>query len=292
MRAILATIIAVAILVLACDAYPQDKTVEKEDKVAAPQVRPVTPVKPVEKKYVNSKQITLSYDLKGFGRSGVSSIELWYCDYNPSKLPPAILVPPVPDSPRGLPPIRSEPAKLAGPPWNKLTDYPLDLKIPGPKKLAFEVMDEGLYGITLVTKNGVGIGGNPPAAGDRPQTFVFVDLTPPVVAINKVTVGTWPDQGKLTVEWTATDANMAPHPVRFSYAEKKEGKWITFADKIENTGKYAWQMLEDNLPPQFYLKVEAIDLAGNIGQAITTDTIKADLSVPTATILDVQPSGR
>ena len=38
-----------------------------------------------------------------------------------------------------------------------------------PKKLTFEVNDEGIYGITLVAKSGVGLGERAPQLGDRPQ---------------------------------------------------------------------------------------------------------------------------
>ena len=113
---------------------------------------PYNPPKNIERKFVNSKQISLSYDLKDVGPSGVSAIELWYTLYQ-------------------------------GRAWNKLTEYPTDKNAPeGPKKLTFEVQDEGIYGITLVAKSGVGLGDQPPKVGDRPQFWIEVDLTKPVVA--------------------------------------------------------------------------------------------------------------
>jgi len=47
--------------------------------------------------------------------------------------------------------------------------------------------------------------------------------------------------------------------------------------------------MPDQLPFQFYVRVEAIDLAGNIGEAITFDRVKVDLSLPKAQILKVEP---
>ena len=45
------------------------------------------------------------------------------------------------------------------------------------------------------------------------------------------------------------------------------------------------------MPWQFYLKVQAIDRAGNVGEAITPGLVKGDTLQPRATIIDVQPGG-
>jgi hypothetical protein len=217
-------------------------------------------VKDIERKFVNSKQISLSYDLKDVGPSGVSAIELWYTLYK----------------------VRS---------WNKLTEYPADNPAGQPKKLAFEVQDEGIYGITLVAKSGVGLGDQPPKIGDRPQFWIEVDLTKPIVQIGNVIVGTGLDKGKLTVNWTAQDKNLGPNPISLSYAKERDGAWTPIAEKLGNSGRHVWRMPEE-LPYQFYLKVEAIDLAGNIGEAITQEKVKVDLSTPKAKILEIEAGGR
>jgi hypothetical protein len=214
----------------------------------------------LERKFVNSKQINLSYDLRDVGPSGVSAVELWYTLYK-------------------------------GRTWNKLTEYPIDARGPDAnlsKKLSFEVNEEGIYGISLVAKSGVGLGERPPQAGDRPQFWLEVDLTKPVAQILGVHVGTGIDKGNLAIAWKADDKNLGPAPIRLSYAEQKEGPWTTFADRLANNGKHVWKM-PDQLPFQFYVRVEAIDLAGNIGEAITFDRVKVDLSLPKAQILKVEP---
>jgi hypothetical protein len=219
--------------------------------------------KDLERKFVNNKQISLSYDLRDVGPSGVSAIELWYTRPN----------------------TRS---------WDKLTEYPVDLKNAPEggqtKKLTFEVNDEGIYGITLVAKSGVGLGERAPQAGERPQFWLEVDLTKPLVQILGIQVGNGVDKGKLTTLWNARDKNLGNTPIRLSYAEQRDGPWNTFADKIANTGKHTWKM-PDDLPYQFYVRVEAIDLARNIGEAITQEKVKVDLSLPKAKIIDVVPGG-
>ena len=220
--------------------------------------------KELDRKFVNSKQISLSYDLKDVGPSGVSAIELWYTLYK-------------------------------GRSWNKLTEYPIDLKTVNEgnptKKLAFEVNDEGIYGISLVAKSGVGLGERAPQANERPQFWIEVDLTKPDVQILGVHVGNGFDKGKLTTGWNARDKNFGAQPIRLSYAEQKEGPWTTIADKLPNNGKHTWKMPEA-LPYQFFVRVEAVDQAGNIGEAITQDKVKVDLSMPKAKILEIEPGAR
>jgi hypothetical protein len=220
--------------------------------------------KELDRKFVNSKQVSLSYDLKDVGPSGVSAVELWYTLHKARA-------------------------------WNKLTEYPLELKSPleanQTKKLTFEVNDEGIYGITLVAKSGVGLGERAPQPGERPQFWIEVDLTKPVVQILDVQVGNGIDKGKLTTAWSARDKNLGSQPIRLSYAEQKDGPWNTLADKLPNNGKHTWKMPE-GVPYQFFLRVEAIDLAGNIGEATTQDRIKVDLSLPKAQIRAIEPGGR
>jgi hypothetical protein len=103
-------------------------------------------------------------------------------------------------------------------------------------------------------------------------------------------VGQGPDKGKLTITWTAHDKNMARDPITLSYADKADGDWKRFAEKLPNDGRYVWKMPTADLPYQFHVKVEAIDLAGNVGEAITTDLVKVDLSTPKVRILNVEPA--
>lgn len=221
------------------------------------------PPRDIERKFVNSKQISLSYDLRDVGPSGVSSVELWYMFYS-------------------------------GKAWNKLTEYPIDLKngaeVPAAKKLTFEVPDEGIYGISLVAKSGVGLGERPPQVGEKPQFWIEVDLTKPVVQILGVTVGSGQDKGKVSVNWNARDRNLGALPIRLSYSEQRDGPWTPCAEKLANLGRYIWT-LPEQVPYQFYVRVEAVDSAGNVGEAITLDKVKVDLSLPKAKILDITPGG-
>jgi hypothetical protein len=210
-----------------------------------------------ERKLVNSKRISLNFDLKEVGPSGVSAIELWYT--------------------------------MDGRSWNKHPTRFADE--PNQKAITFDVADEGVYGISLVAKSGVGLGERPPQVGDRPQVWIEVDVTKPQVQLHNVLVGNGADKGKLSISWSARDKNLTAAPITLSYGEQSEGPWKPFAPHLKNNGQFVWQM-PDNVPYQFHVKVEAADRANNIGEAVTENLVKVDLSTPKVLIRTVEPANR
>jgi hypothetical protein len=209
-----------------------------------------------ELRLVNNKRIVLGYDLHEVGPSGVSALELWYTQDGSS--------------------------------WNK---HPAPKPDPNPKATALvvEVNGEGVYGFTLLAKSGVGLGVRPPQIGDRPQVWVEVDMTKPEVKLYNVIVGQDEDKGKLTVTWSAKDRNLNAQPITLSYAEQAAGPWTPIEKNLPNSGRYVWTM--PKVPYQFFVKVEAVDRAGNIGEAVTENLIKVDLAHPKAKITNVGPAG-
>jgi hypothetical protein len=207
---------------------------------------------------VNNKRFSLNYDVKDTGPSGVSTVDLWYTQdgnnwqkYRSQKCT---------DSPDQRPPYRIE----------------------------VEVRDEGLYGFTMVVHSGVGLSDRAPEVGDKPQVWVEVDVTRPVVQLNRINVGRGPDKGKLEILWTARDKNLTNQPITLSYAKQVDGPWIRIANQLENNGHYVWKMPAD-VPYEFLVKAEAVDKAGNIGTAVTPEMVKVDLSQPKVQIIGVEP---
>src|SRR5262249_48963814 len=158
--------------------------------------------------------------------------------------------------------------------WNK---YPRPNEEPGQKSITFEVAGEGLYGVSMVAKSGVGLSVRPPQIGDRPQLRIEVDLSKPVVQLYSVTVGQGEDKGKVNIAWQARDKNLKSQPITISYAEQVGGPWVPIAQNLANSGRHVW-ILPERVPFQFYVKVEAADAAGNIGEAVTDHLVKVDLS--------------
>jgi hypothetical protein len=200
---------------------------------------------------INSKRITLNFEVKDVGPSGLSGVDLYY----------------------------TQDTKI----WKK-GEAPPQTKSP----YVIEVNDEGLYGFTLVAHNGVGMGKEPPQPGDQPQVWVEVDQTKPVVRLQGIEETFSGNNQSLVVRWTANDKNLGPKPISLLYAEKEGGPWQPMASNVENSGKYAWP-ITSGMPTRLYVRVEATDLVGNIAGAQTPTPIVIDVSQPTVSILGVEP---
>lgn len=193
-------------------------------------------------KVVNTTEMNLNYSLEEVGPSGVSVVELWFT--------------------------------RDGRTWQRQGEDP-------DKTSPFQVKfnSEGIYGLSLVVKSGVGLGDRPPQTGDAPQMWVEVDLTKPVVEVRSVEAGRGADAGNLTITWRAEDKNLAAAPISLSYAENPEGPWTAMVGGLENTGRHVWH-IPSNTPYRFHVRVEAIDKGGNVGRADTAKPVIVDLALP------------
>lgn len=229
---------------------PVAQTTPPQDTVTPPpQASQPGGVPPV--RMVNSKRIVLNYELKDVGPSGVSAIELWFT--------------------------------RDGRTWHK--DETVTKQAP---PYIFEVPEEGMYGFTLVARNGVGLGKQPPQPGDLPQVWVEVDLTRPVVNLGEVKNGHGPKAREVTAYWNAQDRNLARRPITLYWSDKAEGPWLPVAANIENTGQHTWSVPATG-PVSFYTRIEAVDLVGNVGVAQTSRPMSIDNSQPLVNILAVEP---
>ena len=150
---------------------------------------------------------------------------------------------------------------------------------------------EGTYGLWLVVQSAAGLGDPPPAPGDRPQSWVEVDSTPPTVAIDRPRVGKGQSAGKVLVTWCAGDAHLADRPISIFYREDRaDAPWVLIADRIDNSGRYTW-VAPASVPPKFHVKVEAIDTLGNRGASDTQDlgAIVLDRARPRGRIIGLDP---
>jgi hypothetical protein len=235
---------------------------------------------------VNTKRITLNYKIKDMEASGVSGVELW----------------------------RTRDAHT----WERG-----EIVAQTNHSFLVEVKEEGLHGFTLLARNGSDAGKQAPAVGERPQIWVMVDFTKPVVQITGVEVAHGGKTPAVQIHWTAKDKNLGFRPITLSYAEQMDGPWTTIAAAVENSGHYEWQS-PTNSPHRLFLRVEAADMAGNVAAVQTANALRLDTAVtvatpspastptpasdlkhktasvpsaldmshPTAAILDVEPNGK
>jgi hypothetical protein len=199
---------------------------------------------------VNSKHITINYEVKGVGPSGLSGVELW-CTRD------------------GKTWKKRDVAPRARPPY------------------VVEVEEEGLYGFTLLAKNGIGLGKDAPQPGDLPQIWVEVDMTRPVVQLTGINANCSHNSQNVVIRWKASDKNLGPRPITLAYATAAHGPWQSIAANVPNTGRYVWP-LPAEAPARFLVRVEAADLVGNVGSAQTPKPVLMDRAQPTVSILDVE----
>lgn len=201
---------------------------------------------------LNSKRIVVDYEIKDIGPSGVSTVDLWFT--------------------------------RDGRKWEKC---PVGPQRSSPYVL--EVREEGLYGITLVASSGVGLRKRPPRPGDRPQIWFDVDVTKPLVRLTSCTVGTGAEADSMTITWKASDKHLGERPITLYYAEQAEGPWSTIVANTENTGSYVWKM-PTTLPQRLVIRMEAVDVAGNLGMTQTRQPVLVDLAKPSVSILSIKPA--
>lgn len=199
---------------------------------------------PAPTRMVNSKRITLNYDLIDVGVSGVSGVELW-CTQDAHS-------------------------------WKRG-----EIVAQTNHSFSVEVKEEGLHGFTLLARNGSGAGKDAPAVGEQPQMWVMVDYTKPSVQITSVEVAHGGKAPTVQVHWTAKDKNLGPRPITLSYSELSEGPWTTITADVENSGQYEW-LPPATAPHRLFLRVEAADLAGNVATVQTANALRLDTAVTVA----------
>ena len=224
---------------------------------AAEPAPPPTAARPSSTLLVGSPRFPLQYDVQDAGPGGAALVELWT-------------------------------TRDGGRTWSRQPEdadhrSPYDVDLGG----------EGTFGLWLVVQGASGLGDLPPAPGDRPQTWVEVDASPPTVQLDPPRPGVGASAGKLTITWRAADAHLAPQPIRIYYKpDTPDAAWQLLA-RLENTGKYNWT-IPPRVPPRFHIKVEAVDAAGHVASADTTEigAVTIDRARPKGRILGLDPAAK
>jgi hypothetical protein len=199
-------------------------------------------------KHVRSKRFKLNYKCDNTGPSGIKYVEIWMTRDTSS--------------------------------WTLLPN-----KAPAEGPCEVTVLSSGRYGFTLRPINGVGRGPEPPVSRQLPHVWIEVDETAPQVVLHSVTVGEGKDSGSITVSWQAIDKWFRAKPITISFAETADGPWTDLQTDLENTGTCR-RSTEGIKPYQFYVRVKAVDEAGNEGYAVSK-LVTVDTKIPTVVGIDV-----
>lgn len=152
---------------------------------------------------------------------------------------------------------------------------------------------EGTFGLWLVVQSAANLGDPPPRPGDRPQLWVEVDSTPPIVRLDPPRVGTGANLGKVLITWRASDSHLGPRPVLLSYraADSPSDPWHPITNgTLDNTGRYVWSVPQ-GVPPRIHLRIDVRDSIGNRAHAETqSKPVLVDRSRPRGRILGLDPN--
>lgn len=222
-----------------------------------PPIAPPAPPSSPPDHYTNELAITFDYELDRVGPSGIGKVEVYLTQDD-------------------------------GRTWMKWHDLGRDAVRAGAAgKLAVNVRlpeREGLYGFRVVPHSGSQLSAGAPQSGEEPEVRVLLDRTPPEVKL----YAPEPDPNQpnaLVLGWSAKDANLGPAPVRLQWSDRGDGDWRSIAGTAEpnggvpNVGKYTW-VPPAEVPLRVYLRITAVDLAGNVGEAATSQPIVVDMHKP------------
>lgn len=227
---------------------PRQTGFTAEQEVAKPPVAAMPAKAEAEVMYVNKKAFDLSYELANVGPSKVESLAVW--------------------------------VTRDGEKWER---YPDAVKPTG--AVPITVKGDGIYGFTLVPRNGAGVEGSTPRVGDKPQVVVAVHTVLPTVMVFSPRVE--PD-GTVVIDYKAPDNNhiLRDKPVSVYWSERPTGPWHPIEENVDATGKVAAK--PGSLPYRCYLRATAVDVAGNVGETITPEPVVTDTKVPTVTNVKIK----
>jgi hypothetical protein len=151
-----------------------------------------------------------------------------------------------------------------------------------------QVNEEGRYGFRVVIHSRDGLTGQGPSRGDAPDMFIHVDSQPPLTKITSVPYGRGKEAGRLVINWSVSDPFLTLRPITLSYSRGPSGPWTVIDRGFRNVGRYVWKV-DANVPERLFLRIEAIDQAGNVGVHALSQPIDVSGLVPRGTIRGVVP---
>lgn len=206
----------------------------------------------VQIRYSSSRKFSLDYEIESAGLAGVSDVELWG------------------SRDRGLT-------------WKRWGSDP-DRESP----FDIETNNDGAYGFRIVVVANNGLATPRPIENDLPDIFVVVDTLSPSIRFTGAAYGEGNQTGALVMRYECTDLNLTQRPITLSFGPSQTGPWSTIAAGLENEGAYVWPA-DPNLPRQIYLRIDALDLAGNLGSYVLDTPIDIQGLAPRARIRGFNP---
>ena len=203
---------------------------------------------------IGSKRFRLNYGIDSIDPSGVAGVDLWL-------------------------------TRDDGTTWQAWGSDP-DSRSPFP----VEVQQEGRYGFKIVVHSKDGLTGQGPSSGDDPDMWILVDTQSPLARISSVPYGRGKEAGRLVINYSVSDKFLTLRPIVLAYSPNPQGPWEVIGDGLRNEGRFVWKPTPD-VPDRIFLRIDALDKAGNVGVHVLSQAIDVSGLVPRGTIHGVVPVG-
>jgi hypothetical protein len=151
-----------------------------------------------------------------------------------------------------------------------------------------EVQAEGLFGFRMVIVGSNGLASKRPMPGDPADAWIHVDTTMPRARILSALAGKGTEAGSLVIEYQAIDDHFIERPISLFYSETPQGPWVQITQGAKNQGRFVWSA-ESHLPEKVFLKLQATDAAGNVGEHILDLPVDIQTAAPRGKIQGFRP---
>lgn len=232
------------------DAQPEELELPKPVDLATREL--ASPIDPDKPYYCKARTFSLDYSAEALGGGQLSEVELWGTEDQ-------------------------------GHSWEKWGTDP-DRTSPFDVKVA----NDGLFGFRMVLVGNGGYVLGQPKPGDSADIWIHVDTEAPRCKITRAVYGEGSEAGMLVIDYNCLDADLAEHPVSLAYSASMEGPWTPFASGLKNTSLYLWKVQSD-MPSRVYLRLEAIDKAGNLGTHLLDLPVNMKGLAPRGRIEGIRP---
>lgn len=220
----------------------------------APNPMPLNMPKLEAMQHINKRRFNLNYNVDAIDPSGVDKVNLWM-------------------------------TRDGGRTWKSWGTDP-----DGISPFPVEVDQAGIYGFRVVIQSRDGLTGITPRRGDQPDMWINIDTKAPMAKILSVPYGRGHEAGRLVINWEAEDPLMTFRPITLAYATDPQGPWTAIENGLRNTGRYVWKVGSE-VPERVFLRLEAVDEAGNVGVFQLNNLIDLSGLVPRGRIMSVDPVG-
>lgn len=149
--------------------------------------------------------------------------------------------------------------------------------------LEFTAPAEGLYGFFMVVKEGGRVSSPPPAPGEPPQRWAFIDFTPPLVQwIGVEPNDDFANRRSVQLRWTSHDNHLASRPVSLDYQCSVDQQWQVIERELPNNGRYDWTV-PATVTAQVTLRLTVRDRGGHVVERLLGPMpVSKWLSAPTS----------